>query len=252
MMRRADWLVDVGPDAGQHGGRVLYSGPPEGLAQVKASHTRALPLRRSGARCIANDARPCAGSNSSTSRATTCTHLDVRIPVGAFTAVTGVSGSGKSSLVSQALVDLVGAHLGTAPEAEEEESEVPTVVVDRPRAASRRARRRSAAWSTSTRSRSAARRAPTSPRTPACSITCASCFAATKAAKARRYDAGRFSFNVAKGRCPTLRRRRLRQRRTALHAERVRAVPDVPRRALQREDARSPMARQEHRRGPRR
>jgi excinuclease ABC subunit A len=39
MMRRADWLVDVGPDAGENGGRILYSGPPEGLAPVRASHT---------------------------------------------------------------------------------------------------------------------------------------------------------------------------------------------------------------------
>ena len=38
-MRRADWIVDVGPDAGEKGGRVLYSGPPDGLAAVRASHT---------------------------------------------------------------------------------------------------------------------------------------------------------------------------------------------------------------------
>jgi excinuclease ABC subunit A len=44
-MRRADWLVDVGPDAAKRGGRVLYSGPPEGCATV-ANRNRALPLRR--------------------------------------------------------------------------------------------------------------------------------------------------------------------------------------------------------------
>src|SRR5690606_27949008 len=40
MMRRADWLVDVGPAAGEQGGRVLHSGPPEGLAAVRESQTR--------------------------------------------------------------------------------------------------------------------------------------------------------------------------------------------------------------------
>lgn len=39
-MRRADWLIDVGPAAGEQGGQVLYSGPPAGLAQVQASQTR--------------------------------------------------------------------------------------------------------------------------------------------------------------------------------------------------------------------
>src|SRR5205085_8856761 len=40
VIRRADWIVDVGPEAGEHGGRVLYSGPPRGLADVKQSQTR--------------------------------------------------------------------------------------------------------------------------------------------------------------------------------------------------------------------
>ena len=46
VMRHADWIVDVGPDAGQHGGQVLYSGPVEGLRDVKESRTPRVPVRR--------------------------------------------------------------------------------------------------------------------------------------------------------------------------------------------------------------
>ena len=46
VIRHADWIVDVGPGAGEHGGHVLYSGPPEGLAQVEASQTRRYLFRR--------------------------------------------------------------------------------------------------------------------------------------------------------------------------------------------------------------
>ncbi len=44
MIRHADWIVDVGPAAGQHGGEILYSGPHEGLAGIEASQTRAFVL----------------------------------------------------------------------------------------------------------------------------------------------------------------------------------------------------------------
>ena len=48
--RHADWIVDVGPGAGEHGGEVLYSGPPEGLAKVEASQTRRHLFARGDAR----------------------------------------------------------------------------------------------------------------------------------------------------------------------------------------------------------
>ncbi|MGO4551839.1 excinuclease ABC subunit UvrA [Lysobacter sp. 2RAF19] len=201
MMRRADWLIDVGPDAGQHGGQILYSGPPEGLAQIKASHTRrylfgeAIPVHR--------DRRaPQAWLELAHVSRNNLHALDARFPLGVFTAVTGISGSGKSSLVSQALVDLIAAHLGTAPEAEEEESEVPTVV--------QQTTGRIASGAEAIRRLVNVDQKPIG-RTPRSNLATYTglfdhvrkLFAATKAAKARKYDAGQFSFNVAKGRCPT-------------------------------------------------
>ncbi|NUS60854.1 MAG: excinuclease ABC subunit UvrA [Lysobacter sp.] len=201
MMRRADWIVDVGPDAGQHGGRILYSGVPDGLAKIDASRTR---------RYLFGEAKPVHRERRTPTGWLALEHvsrnnlhrLDARFPLGAFTAVTGVSGSGKSSLVSQALVDLICAHLGTAPEAEEEESDAPTVV--------QLTTGRIASGAEGIRRLVNVDQKPIG-RTPRSNLATYTglfdhvrkLFAATKAAKARRYDAGRFSFNVAKGRCPT-------------------------------------------------
>ena len=129
MMRRADWLIDVGPDAGEHGGHVLYSGPPDGLQRIKGSHTARYLFAPPQ---TGNPAPPRAPIGWLELRGITRNNLhdlDARIPLGVFTAVTGVSGSGKSSLVSQALVELVGAHLGheVAPQDEESDALEPSV-----------------------------------------------------------------------------------------------------------------------------
>ena len=109
VIRHADWIVDVGPAAGQHGGEILYSGPPAGLARVAASQTRRHLFGEDG--FVPRSPRTprgwlrLEGVTRHNLRA-----LDVAFPLAAFTTVTGVSGSGKSSLVSQALVELVAAH----------------------------------------------------------------------------------------------------------------------------------------------
>ena len=97
VMRHADWLVDIGPGAGEHGGRVLYSGPPDGLVEVEESVTRGylfggrgLPLR------TPREARSWLRLENVTRN--NLHDLTVDIPWGVFTAVTGVSGSGTSSL----------------------------------------------------------------------------------------------------------------------------------------------------------
>ena len=119
VMKHADWIVDVGPDAGQHGGRVLYSGPVEGLREVKESRTR--PYVFGEVRPPRREPREPHGWLRLEGITRNNLHgVDVAFPLGVFTTVTGVSGSGKSSLVSQALVELVQRALGHEVEATEE------------------------------------------------------------------------------------------------------------------------------------
>ena len=203
VIRCADWIVDVGPAAGEHGGHVLYSGPPAGLAQVEASQTRrhlfgnyVLPAR--------TPRKPAAWLELEDITRNNLDKLDVRLPIGVFTTVTGVSGSGKSSLVSQALVELVAAQLGhelpeETEEGEELERSAPATLDGCITAGMEHIKRLV--------------RVDQKPigRTPRSNLATYTglfdhvrkLFAATKAARARHYDAGRFSFNVAKGRCET-------------------------------------------------
>lgn len=204
LMRRADWLVDVGPGAGQHGGRVLYSGVPSGLREVEASHTRRYlfdkrDARRRDTRAISQwlELRGIHRNNLH--------GVDVRFPLGAFTTVTGVSGSGKSSLVSQSLVELVGEHLGHEPPTADADTDSPPGPGPIARTTGR-----IGAGAEAIRRLVNVDQKPIG-RTPRSNLATYTglfdhvrkLFAATKAAKARRYAAGRFSFNVAQGRCET-------------------------------------------------
>ena len=108
-MRRADWLVDVGPGAGTHGGELLYSGPPAGLAggaDVR-SRTRAFLAGDERVRVPATR-RPGAGVLRLADLARhNLAHVQVEFLLGALNVVTGVSGAGKSSLVEE-LVGRIG------------------------------------------------------------------------------------------------------------------------------------------------
>ncbi len=202
MMRRADWLVDVGPQAGERGGHVLYSGPPDGLRKISNSQTgRYLfappaPPRR--------QLRPPTGWL--TLRGITRNNLhgvDAAFPLGVFTSVTGVSGSGKSSLVSQALVELVCRHFGHEPEADEDGPEGMAEIIPMTGG-----RLHSGMESLRRLVRVNQKPIGRTPRSNLATYTglfdnVRKLFASTRAAKAKRYDAGRFSFNVAKGRCET-------------------------------------------------
>jgi excinuclease ABC subunit A len=180
---------------------VLYSGPLAGLARVERSQTRehlfadAGPPRRT-------PRTPRGWLKLSGVTRNNLHALDVEFPLGVLTTVTGVSGSGKSSLVSQALVELVAECLGH--ELPVEEEDVEELATSSPRAAGGRI----TAGMDAIRRLVRVDQKPIG-RTPRSNLATYTglfdhvrkLFAATKQARARRYDAGRFSFNVAKGRC---------------------------------------------------
>ena len=201
VVRQADWIVDVGPGAGENGGRILYSGPLPGLADVRESQTRRY-LFEGQSNAVRNRRVPQGWLKLRDVSRNNLHRLDVDFPLGVFTCVTGISGSGKSSLVGQFLVDAVGAELGHRREMDADDDvlepaietlggkitqgleQVKRLVVVDQKPIGR------------------------TPRSNLATYTglldhVRKLFAATKQARARKYDAGRFSFNVAKGRCET-------------------------------------------------
>jgi excinuclease ABC subunit A len=202
VIRHADWIVDVGPQAGEQGGEVLYSGPPEGLREVERSQTRRYLFRESPPAARA-PREPRGWLRLAGVRRNNLHDLAVEFPLGVLTSVTGVSGSGKSSLVSQVLVDLVGAALGHAGPAEDAEEGDP---LQAEAATASEGRITSGLEGIRRLVRVDQKPIGRTPRSNLATYTglfdqVRKLFAATKTARARRYDAGRFSFNVAKGRC---------------------------------------------------
>jgi excinuclease ABC subunit A len=202
VLRNADWVVDVGPAAGQEGGNILYSGPLAGLEKANGSETARYFFHKN-MRTKRQPQRPSDWLRLQGVTRNNIVDLSVGFPIGVLTCVTGVSGSGKSSLVSQALVELVAKALGqeaaSDPPSEdglEREEVIPThgrvvgglekikrlVQVDQ----------------------SPIGRTPRSNLATYTGLfdSVRKLFASTPAARKKRYDSGQFSFNVAKGRCP--------------------------------------------------
>lgn len=224
VVRRADWLIDVGPRAGEGGGEVLYSGPVDGLAAVASSVTR--PFLFPNGSNNRNDA----GSSGSAAKGDGGTRrdaagwlelrdisrhnlrgLDAAFPLGVLTAVTGVSGSGKSTLVSQVLAGVVGARLH--PEADAAGQSVLRDPENGNPAAAGAASPVTAGPVSGLDQLDRLVTVDQKPigRTPRSNLATYTGlfdavrkeFAATDAARARGFGAGRFSFNVVGGRCET-------------------------------------------------
>ncbi|MGB8192291.1 MAG: excinuclease ABC subunit UvrA [Chitinophagaceae bacterium] len=200
VIRHADWIVDVGPGAGQHGGQIIYSGEISGLADRQHSITRKY-LFKENLFPASSQRKPAGWLKLKNVTRNNLHGLDAAFPLGVFTTVTGVSGSGKSSLVSQALIELVSAHLGQERIPEETGIFTETAPVTLSGNVSE-------GLETITRlvqvdQKSIGR----TPRSNLATYTglfdhVRKLFAATDKARKRKYDAGRFSFNIAKGRCP--------------------------------------------------
>jgi excinuclease ABC subunit A len=204
VIKHADWLVDVGPAAGQNGGQILHSGPPEGLRAVKNSETAKYLFRTT---CDRSYQRrdPTGWLKLRNVTRNNFFGIDVDLPLGVLACVTGVSGSGKSTLISQALIDLTTAELGRTVQNQEDLDPLdsdPDIGTSGEIAGGLQGIRRLIVVDQKPIGRT--------PRSNMATYTglfdhVRTLFANTKMAKGRKYDSGRFSFNVAKGRCETCR-----------------------------------------------
>lgn len=204
VIRHAEWLVDVGPDAGEKGGEILYSGSLEGLRSVSRSRTRPyifneikhgqmVPLKPEGWLCL----KSINWNNLH--------NVTLELPLGVMTVVTGISGSGKSSLAGQALVSIVSKALGQKEPVEQPEAgenDIPEV------AESAEPEGQMVSGLQNIRRLVVVDQKPIG-RTPRSNLATYTglfdqirqTFAAVPQAKQQKMDAGWFSFNVAKGRC---------------------------------------------------
>ncbi len=188
-IKESDWIVDIGPGAGEHGGEVVYSGPVAGIAKAKNSVT--------GRYLTGLETVPVPGSRRSPkgevitirgAREHNLQNIDVEIPLGCFVAVTGVSGSGKSTLIRDILLPAMMQQIYKSKDAPGRHRTVEGVqaidkVIDMDQSPIGR-----------------------TPRSNAATYTgvfdgIRKLFAAAPESKVRGYQPGRFSFNVQGGRC---------------------------------------------------
>lgn len=188
-IKESDWIVDIGPGAGEHGGEVVYSGPVPGINKAKESVTgRYLTGKASIAvpeirRVPKGDVITIRGA-----REHNLQDLDVEIPLGAFVAVTGVSGSGKSTLIRDILLPAMMQRIYKSKQAPGKHRTVEGIdaidkVIDMDQSPIGRTPRSNPATYTGVFD------------------SIRKLFAAAPESKVRGYQPGRFSFNVPGGRC---------------------------------------------------
>ncbi len=188
-MREADYIVDIGPGAGVHGGNVIYAGPVKGIMKCKGSVTGDYLSGRK--RVEVPEKRRQGNGNFLEIKGASQNNLrglDVKIPLGELVCITGVSGSGKSSLINEILYKKLAAELNRAhtfPGAHKEilglEYLDKVIQIDQ----------------------SPIGRTPRSNPATYTGLfnDIRELFASTQEAKLRGFNAGRFSFNVKGGRC---------------------------------------------------
>lgn len=188
-MLSADWLVDIGPGAGEHGGKVIFSGTPEGIKKAEDSITgnyladiKEIPIPK--IRHFGNGQALAIFSASENN----LKHINVSIPLNTFTCVSGVSGSGKSTLVNDILAKALAKKFYRAkdePGMHERISGTENIdkVINIDQSPIGKSPRSNTATYTGV------------------FTLIRELFAATAEAKMRGYKAGRFSFNVRGGRC---------------------------------------------------
>lgn len=189
-IRQADWLVDIGPGAGEHGGEIVFSGEPAKISQASRSITgdyltgkRAITVPTERRKINKKKQITVSGAQENNLQ-----NVTVKFPIGVFTAVTGVSGSGKSSLVNTILYKVLANELNRARSLPGKHKKVTgleeldkVVHVDQ------------SPIGRSPRSNPATYTGMWDP--------IRKLFAETQEAKVRGYGPGRFSFNVKGGRC---------------------------------------------------
>ncbi|TDC90568.1 excinuclease ABC subunit UvrA [Saccharopolyspora aridisoli] len=189
-VRSADWVVDIGPGAGEHGGKVVHSGPYEELLENKESLTGAYLARRKEIPVPTERRVPDRKRQLTVvgAREHNLRKIDVSFPLGLLTAVTGVSGSGKSTLVNDILASVLANKLNGARQVPGRHTRVKGLEhVDKLVQVDQSPIGRT-------------------PRSNAATYTgvfdhIRKLFAATTEAKVRGYQPGRFSFNIKGGRC---------------------------------------------------
>ena len=188
-IRESDWIVDIGPGAGEHGGEVVYSGPVKGILKVKESVTgqylsgkKSVPIPQHR-RSPGLEWLEIVGAREHNLR-----DIDVRIPLGCFVAITGVSGSGKSTLVRDILLPVLMQKIYKSKAAAGKHKTIRGIeyldkVIDMDQSPIGRTPRSNPATYTGVFD------------------NVRKLFATTAEAKVRGYLPGRFSFNVQGGRC---------------------------------------------------